>query len=132
MLSLHCEQLDTEGLTPANCGQACTEAYTQIDFPCPAEYANALSCVLDNIDLSCALFTEEGDPNIDEEALARACQGPLLEFANCAGEISQEPPPDGGNCRPDRCEGCQDACEYCNCEFPDDPTYCTASCMAAP
>lgn len=104
------------------CAQAGEELATQI--PCPSEFAAALSCILDNITLTCDLFSSASNDSIDQN-VAVTCQAPVLAFAQCEGATggSSQPQP-VTQCEYPSCVGCPGMCEMCLCQNNDDIQQC--------
>ncbi len=131
ILALNCSA-EGSPASEAECTQGCADLDAEV--PCPAPYAAALSCLFDNLTLTCELLTSEGDEeelvNLFEEILTESCRAPFEELALCAGaDVNQEPPPEQSDCQPNSCNNCFDACQECLCETDNDVEYCTSTCI---
>jgi hypothetical protein len=112
--------------TPAACAQSC--AALEANISCPDEYAAALACILDNVTLTCELFSDASKNTSIDQQLAVTCQTPLIAFAQCEGGNTQQTQPgDQGRCVPNSCINCVGDCDTCICQNTD-PGKCTSVC----
>ncbi len=124
---------DTTTMMPASSmtsAQACAQAGEQLaqSIPCPDEFAAALSCILDNITLTCDLFTSTADNQKIDQSIAVTCQAPLLAFAQCDASTQPVAQPQGP-CMPDSCLNCAGACDRCLCQNSGDAAPCNSICI---
>jgi hypothetical protein len=111
--------------------QACAQAGAALstEIPCPSEFAAALSCILDNITLTCDLFSSAADNDSIDQNVAVTCQAPVLAFAQCEGATgATSPPPPANQCETPSCIACPGDCERCLCENSD-AQYCNNICI---
>ena len=105
------------------CAQAGADLSTQI--PCPSEFAAALSCILDNITLTCDLFSSAANNDSIDQNVAVTCQAPVIAFAQCEGTTSGSSQPQPvTQCEAPSCIGCAGTCETCLCQNNDDIQLC--------
>jgi hypothetical protein len=128
VLSLNCTGAPSGAAAEAECTKGCSEV--EFEIPCPGPFAAALSCLFDNLNWSCDLFSEQGEADLEfEEVLINSCRGPLEDFARCAADQgAQEPPEQEGDCETETCRNCANDCERCWCELNDADT-CNAVCI---
>ncbi len=107
--------------------QACAEAGRALstEIPCPSEFAAALSCILDNITLTCDLFSSAADNESIDQSVAVTCQAPVLAFAQCEGSTSPPSQPQPvSQCEAPSCLACGDQCTTCLCQNNGDLDLC--------